>query len=123
MITFDDDHHAPVQLTKTITTHTTEESSSQVHSDNTGLHTHLANHQPKDSENTSDSKNHEQSSGGGPSSSTSGSSDSKTPSGEDDDAPVLGLRFTNINSDQHSVDNTNKNTDDEEGDLLGDNLE
>ena len=132
MVTFDDDHKAPDQLTGDVTTTNTTEESSQVQaitgsSDNTELQTHLVNHQPNDSENpnTSESKHDEQSSGGEPpnSSSTSGSSDGKTTS-EEDDAPVLGLRFSNVITDQqHSVNNIDENTDEDEGDLLGDNLE
>lgn len=41
---------------------------------------------------------------------------------EEDNSPVLGLRFTGVNTDEHLENEVNENTD-EDGDLLQDNLE
>jgi len=120
VVTFDDDHKAPDKLTEDVITKIVEKSS-QVQantgsSDNTELQTHLVNHQSKDSENSNKNKNDEQSAGDEPPS----SSDSKTSA--EDDAAVLGLRFSNVITDEHSGNNID-NTDEDEDDLLANNLE
>jgi len=118
VITFDDDHKAPDKLTTDTTDESSQVQANISSSGNTELQTHLVNHQPKDSENFNKSKNDEQSAGDEPPSS---SRDNKKTSTEDD-TPVLGLRFSNVITDEHSVNNF-ENADEDEGDLLGDNLE
>ena len=117
IITFDDDHKAPDKLTTDTIDESSQVQADASSSDNTELQIHLVNHQPKDSENTNKSKNDEQSAGDEPPSSSSNKKTSM-----EDDTPVLGLRFSNVITDEHSVNNF-ENADEDEGDLLGDNLE